>query len=93
MSEYMFLVLEPMARRMDSMEVNASGGLLSVIENINDDLTSRKSSSHEEEEGPPQEVEHQPSNGGPCHQYGGGSPKQQTNTRASGHTSLQENEQ
>ena len=74
MSEYMSLVLEPVARRMDSMEINASGGLLSVIENINDDLKSRKSSSHEEEEGPPQEDEDQPSNGGPCHQYGGGRP-------------------
>ena len=50
LSEYMSLVLEPMAKRMVSMEINASGSLLSIIENINDDLKSRKSSSHEEEE-------------------------------------------
>ena len=92
MSEYMSLYLEPVARGQNSMEINASGGLLSVIENINKDLKTRESSSQKEEEEVPTQMDvNQPSSGGPCHQYGGGAPQEQTNTRASGHTSLLEN--
>ena len=73
-SEYMSHILEPVAKSMDGMEINSSGGLLSVIENINDDLKTRKASNHEEENNPPpsQEDGNLPSTGGPCHQYGGG---------------------
>ena len=35
LSEFMSLVLEPVSKRMDSMEINASSGLLSVIESLN----------------------------------------------------------
>ena len=36
--------------------------------------------------------ENLPSTGGPCHQYGGGAPHQQINTRARGQSSLHEND-
>ena len=54
LSEFMSLVLEPVAKKMDSMETNATNGLLSVIEELNKDLTKRKEkggnpSSHQEE--------------------------------------------
>jgi hypothetical protein len=42
LSEYMSLALEPVARRQESMEINATGGLLSVIENINKDMMAGK---------------------------------------------------
>ena len=42
LSEFMSLVLEPVAKRMESMEINATSGLLSVINNINEDLEKSK---------------------------------------------------
>ena len=39
LSEYMSLILEPVAKRQESMEINASSGLLSVIESLNADLS------------------------------------------------------
>ena len=41
LSEYMSLILEPVAKRMEGMEINASSGLLSVIESLNDELSTR----------------------------------------------------
>ena len=60
LSEFMSLVLEPVAKKMDSMETNATNGLLSVIEELNKDLTKRKEkegnpSNHQEE--PPTHLE------------------------------------
>ena len=60
MSEYMSQTLEPVARRMDSMEINATGGLLNVVNNINNDLKPKKVSSHEGENDPQQRREDQP---------------------------------
>ena len=36
MSEYMYLILEPVAKGMERMEINATRGLLSVIEKLNE---------------------------------------------------------
>ena len=35
----MSLILEPVAKRQEGMEINASSGLLSVIESLNADLS------------------------------------------------------
>ena len=43
-SEYIYLILEPVAKRQEGMEIKASSGLLDVIESLNVDL-----SNHEEE--------------------------------------------
>ena len=38
LSEYMCLILEPVAKWMEVMEINTSSGLLSVVESLNEDL-------------------------------------------------------
>ena len=51
LSEFTSLVLEPVAKRMLGMEINATGGLLNLIETVNKDLenTKKRESSQVEE--------------------------------------------
>ena len=42
LSEFMLLALEPVAKRMKGMEINASSGLLNIIESITTDISSRQ---------------------------------------------------
>ena len=56
-------MLEPVARRMDSIEINATGGLLNMVNNINNDRKPKKVSSHEGENYPQQSEEEELSQG------------------------------
>ena len=42
LSEFMSLVLKPVAKRMEEMEINAGSGLTSITESINTDISSRQ---------------------------------------------------
>jgi hypothetical protein len=55
--------LEPVARRMDSIEINATGGLLNMVNNINNDRKPNKVSSHEGENDSQQREEEELSQG------------------------------
>ena len=46
-SEYMSLILEPVARTQEGMEINASSGLLEVVESLNDDLAKHRNEGEE----------------------------------------------
>ena len=42
LSEFMSLILEPVAKRMESMEANSTSGFLNIIESLNADLSNQK---------------------------------------------------
>ena len=46
LSEFMSLVLEPVAKMMEGMEINATSGLLSIIESINTDISNHQEDNH-----------------------------------------------